>query len=432
MVGTNYTFAPAVSTPLCVICQLAKSQFGRTFWVDDNQPVMQLKNALHLAYSTNVHRGETWAAMFDALKTHTLAVRERICPGAPFAIGLRLSHLAAMELSDAAALLEFQRWLGANNCYIFTLNGFPYGRFHGAPIKETVFLPDWSAPERLDYTNLLFDLLAQLLPAGKEGSVSTLPGSFKGFNLLPDALQAIRRNLWSCVEHIARLSERTGHPLHLGLEPEPMCLLESSGEVIQFFNRLRVEHPRDPRLDTHLGVNYDTCHFAVNFEEPRNALPCLVQQGIKISKIHLSSALKTRPTPAARGVLRKFSNDIYLHQVVVCEAGGQRYLYRDLPDALADYDARADITDPLLAGEWRIHFHVPLHAPAAPPLANTTDHLLGVLDVLAENPGICSHLEMESYTWEVLPPELKSQSVVEQLAAEYEWTLARLAERGLR
>ena len=88
--------------------------------------------------------------------------------------------------------------------------------------------------------------------------------------------------------------------MHLGLEPEPLCLLESSGETIQLFDRLRIEHPRDPRLAEHLGVNYDTCHFAVNFEEPQNALPCLCQHGIKISKIHLSSALKVQPTAETR------------------------------------------------------------------------------------------------------------------------------------
>jgi hypothetical protein len=142
---------------------------------------MQLNHGLHLAYSTNIHRGETWRETFAALKTHTLAVRDRVCPRAPFAIGLRLGNLAATELRDAKKLLEFQRWLGKNNCYVFTINGFPFGQFHGARVKEKVYLPDWTSPERLNYTNLLFDLLAKLLPAGIEGSVSTLPGSFKEF-----------------------------------------------------------------------------------------------------------------------------------------------------------------------------------------------------------------------------------------------------------
>jgi hypothetical protein len=405
---------------------------------------MRLNHGLHLAYCTNIHRGETWRETFESLESHALAVRERVCPKRPFAIGLRLSHRAARELSEPGTLLAFQRWLAQKDCYVFTINGFPYGQFHGTRVKEQVYLPDWTSPERLAYTNLLFELLSKLLPAGVEGSVSTLPGSFKGFHLHADALKAIRQNLWYCVEHIAHLAEQTGRKLHLGLEPEPLCLLESSSETIHFFDRLRAEHPRDPRVAEHLGVNYDTCHFAVNFEEPRNALLCLHHHGIKISKIHLSSALKVQPTLAARQALAAFAEDVYFHQVVVRDPAGNRKIYYDLPDALADPEAGGQTPE---AGsqtpdpgsqmpdanlpEWRIHFHVPLHAPAAPPLDNTTDHLLGVLDLLGENSGLCSHLEMETYTWEVLPPELKSRNVVEQLAAEYAWTLPQLAERGL-
>ena len=140
---------------------------------------MRLNHGLHLAYCTNVHRGETWRETFDSLKTHTLAVRERVCPRGPFAIGLRLSCQAAKELYDPKSILEFQRWLETNSCYVFTINGFPYGRFHGTRVKEQVYAPDWTSPERLAYTNLLFELLAKLLPAGIEGSVSTVPGSFK-------------------------------------------------------------------------------------------------------------------------------------------------------------------------------------------------------------------------------------------------------------
>ncbi len=391
---------------------------------------MRLNHGLHLAYCTNIHRGETWRETFDSLQSHTLAVRERVCPQKPFAIGLRLSNRSARELSEPATLLAFQRWLAQKNCYVFTLNGFPFGQFHGIRVKEQAYLPDWTSPERLAYTNLLFELLAKLLPPGVEGSVSTLPGSFKGFHLHPDALKIARNNLWYCVEHIAHLSEQTGRKLHLGLEPEPLCLLESSGETIRLFDRLRLEHPRDPRLAEHLGVNYDTCHFAMNYEEPQNALLCLYQHGIKISKIHLSSALKVHPTVETREALKTFANDIYLHQVVVRDPVGSRSIYYDLPDALVDPDARRQTPDGVLP-EWRIHFHVPLHTPIGPLFETTSDHLLAVLDLLADSPALCSHLEMETYTWEVLPPELKSRSVVEQLAAEYEWLLPQLAERGL-
>jgi len=390
---------------------------------------MKLNHGLHLAYCTNIHRGETWRETFASLQTHALAVREKVCVGKPFAIGLRLGHRAAVELSERGTFRNFQHWLGQNNCYVFTINGFPYGRFHGERVKEQVYAPDWTSPERVAYTNLLFDLLAQLVPANVEGSVSTLPGSFKGFNLHANDCIAIRKNLWQCVEHIARVSERSGRKLHLGLEPEPLCLLESSAETIQLFDRLRAEHPNDPRLAEFLGVNYDTCHFAVEFEEAQNALPCLIHHGIKISKIHLSSALKVRPTADARETLKKFADDVYFHQVVTRDAQSQRAIYADLPDALADSSAYQLLNGKL--PEWRIHFHVPLHAPAAPPFENTNDHLIGVLDLLATRPQLCSHLEMETYTWEVLPPELKTLSVVDQLAAEYDWTLAQLSKRGL-
>src|SRR5438105_1694271 len=159
---------------------------------------MKLNHGIHLAYCTNVHRGETWPETFDALKRYTLAVRQRVCPDRPYAIGLRLSQQAAKELSNRATLVEFQRWLGQNHCYVFTINGFPFGQFHGKRVKEQVYLPDWTEPQRLGYTMRLFDLLAELAPRELEGSVSTLPGSFKEFIRTPEQEQAIRANVWRC------------------------------------------------------------------------------------------------------------------------------------------------------------------------------------------------------------------------------------------
>ena len=229
---------------------------------------MKLNHGLHLAYCTNIHRGENWRETFESLKTHTLAVRKRVCEDKPYAIGLRLSNQAALELSDAATLKAFQGWLEQNDCYVFTITGFPFGRFHGGRVKEQVYAPDWTSAERLAYTNRLFDLLSELVPPGVEGSVSTLPGSFKEFITSAEQEKEIRNNIWRCVEHIARVSERTGRVLHLGLEPEPLGWFENSAETIRFFEQMRAEQQNDPRLDAHLGVNYDTCHLAVEFEEP--------------------------------------------------------------------------------------------------------------------------------------------------------------------
>ena len=387
---------------------------------------MILNHGLHLAYCTNVHPGGNWAQTFDSLQHYTLAVKQKLNCRGHYAIGLRLADQAARELSDPTCLLEFQRWLDKHECYVFTINGFPFGVFHGARVKESVYLPDWTAPQRVEYTKRLFDLLAQLVPPGLEGSVSTLPGSFTEFIYSKEQERAIRDNIWRCVEHIAHVSERTGRRFHLGVEPEPLCLLENTAETALFFDRLREEHP-DARLDQHLGVNYDTCHFAVEFEEPEEAVATFRDHGIKLSKVHISNALKCHPTPEALQQLASFQEDVYLHQVVARKQDGTLSRVKDLDVAL-----NGPLVKNISPGEeWRVHFHIPLHSQPPGEFQGTADHVLGLFKLLQKQPDLCSHFEMETYTWAVLPEALKSRSVVDQVVAEYEWTLARLAEHGI-
>jgi hypothetical protein len=383
---------------------------------------MRLAHNLHLAYCTNIHRGEDWPQTLAALENHTLSVRDRVSPGKPYAIGLRLSDLASRQLSEPVTLETFRQWLAKRDCYVFTINGFPFGQFHGARVKEQVYRPDWTQPERLAYTNRLFDLLAQLVPADVEGSVSTLPGSFKEFITTEDQRQLVRDNLWRCIEYMERCSKRFGRRLHLGVEPEPLGLFETSAETVQFFREMAADRPGDMRLRTFLGVNYDTCHMAVEYEEPDDVVATLSDEGIRISKIHLSSALQVTSDEAARKWLRRFADDTYLHQVVARGRDGGIHRYRDLDAALHES------TD---QDEWRIHFHVPLPATELAHGRTTAPHLLGLLDILARQPDLWSHLEMETYTWEVLPEELRAGSVVEQLVREYDWCLGQLARRGL-
>jgi hypothetical protein len=384
---------------------------------------MQLNRQLHLAYCTNIHRGDDWPQTLASLETHTLAVKERVAPGRPYAIGLRLSDLASRQLSDPPTLDAFRRWLHEHRCYVFTINGFPFGQFHGAKVKEQVYRPDWTHPDRLAYTNRLFDLLAQLVPEGVEGSVSTLPGSFKEFITSDEQRSQIRGNLWHCLDHIERCAVRHGRKLHLGLEPEPLGLFETSGETVRFFQQMEADRPADSRLRTFLGVNYDTCHLAVEYEEPVDVVAALQKEGILISKIHLSSALQLVPDVEGREWLRDFADDTYLHQVVARTKDGALRRHKDLDEALAQPSGDC---------EWRVHFHVPLHANGLTHGQTTASHLLGLLDLLAKQPALCSHLEMETYTWEVLPRELRAASVVEQLVREYDWCLDQLARRGLR
>ena len=390
---------------------------------------MQLNHGLHLAYCTNVHRGETWAQTFETLERHTLVVRRRVAAGRPYAIGLRLGARAAEELAQPAALTAFRHWLDVNDCYVFTINGFPYGSFHGTRVKEQVYAPDWSTPERLAYTQRLFALIAQLVPVGVAGSVSTVPGSFKAWTQdNPARRAAIFANVTAIGRTIAELSERTGRDLHLGLEPEPCCTFETTPETVDFFNDWRAS---DRAVDAEgllrrVGVNYDCCHLGVEFESATVALDRLVAAGLRLSKIHLSSALRVKPDAVGRAALAAFVEPTYLHQVVVgsTATGRVRQRYVDLPDALAD-------TTPVQSDdEWRVHFHLPLHAAPGAPFGDTRDHLLGALDWMQAHPLACLHAEMETYTWEVLPPALRV-SIEDQLVGEYDWTLAALRERGL-
>jgi hypothetical protein len=389
---------------------------------------MQLKHGIHLGYCTNIHRGESWAETWRGLQEYTLRVKDRVSGKEPYGIGLRLSERAARELAEPCQLAEFQEWLEKHNCYVFTINGFPYGSFHGTRVKEQVFKPDWTSPDRLSYTNLLFDLLSKLLPKGMSGSVSTLPGSHKEFGIGMEELEAIFTNLKACSEHVQRICDATGQDLHLGLEPEPLGLFETSGETLKFFGLYLDRHPHDKTFFQRVGLNYDCCHLAIEFEEAREALDRITQAGIRLSKLHLSSALKLQPTKVNLERLKGFDEPVYFHQVVIKEGEMPLRRLRDIPEAMQMVQ-----TMPYeLGDEWRVHFHVPLHAEPSEGFGDTKDHLLDALDWLADHPQSCSHLEMETYTWEVLPEALRSGDVVDQLSAEYAWTLQALQERDLR
>ena len=389
---------------------------------------MRLNHGIHLGYCTNIHRGETWEDTFRGLRDYTMRVRERVSGGKPYGIGLRLSEAAARELRAGNTLADLKRWLEANNSYVFTINAFPFGAFHGKRVKENVFRPDWTTNERLDYTNIVFDILAELLPPGMSGCVSTLPGSHKEFGIGSDELEAIFGNLKSCREHIERVAERTGHDLHLGLEPEPLGLFETSGETLKFFGLYLDRHPQDRDFFKFIGMNYDTCHLAIEFEEANAALSRITGAGIRLSKLHFSSALKLKPTLENLQRLRGFDEPVYFHQVVIKEGDDMPLRrFRDLPDAL-DFAAK----HPGERGdEWRVHFHVPIHAAPSGEFDTTQDHLLGAMDWLGRNPAKCQHIEMETYTWEVLPEDMRSGDVVDQLVREYDWCLDQMKRREL-
>lgn len=387
---------------------------------------MKISDQAHLAYCTNVHRGNSWNETFDSLEKYVMEVRRRVSPKKRFAIGLRLSADAAKELSDKEEIIQFRRWLDQNDAYVFTINGFPYGNFHGSRVKEKVYRPDWTALLRLDYTLLLFKILEQLLEPGEEGSVSTLPGSFKEFlpeNNIPEEMV---KNLNTCAQEIEKFSGPKNLDLHLGMEPEPLGMFETTPETVSFFDQLFDQAIDEQVLRRRIGVNYDCCHLAVEFEDAHEGLDLLVKYGIRLSKIHLSSALAAKPTDQNLNRLKDFIEPVYLHQVALGKEGQCVGRIKDLDLALESQNA-GKITE---ADEWRIHFHVPLHASPGGDLGDTRIHVIDTLFWLSKNPDACRHLEMETYTWEVLPRELQAGTVIDQVAREYKWTLEQMQKIG--
>ncbi len=393
---------------------------------------MKLNDINHLAYCTNIHPAESWAETWEALKIHTLAVRDKVLQTTqkesfliePFAIGLRLSAQAAKELLKENHLEEFQQWLKDENCYVFTINGFPYGKFHDTSVKENVYLPDWTSLQRLDYTCQLFDIIAQLCPKDCGGSVSSLPGSFKEFEA--DETEMFHL-LYQCAQHISQLAKQTGKDLHLGLEPEPLGHFENTEETLEFFARFLAWAPDPELIYQHIGINYDSCHFALEFENAKESLAALAEAGLRISKIHLSNALTIDlQHPEALQLLKQFEEPTYLHQVITKDKAGTITRYRDLPEFFQTIEMIPQLIESLT--ETRVHFHIPLYANPLSPMGSTRSHVEDIFEILAILPEACRHLEMETYTWGVLPDNMQ-RNIEDQLAEEYHWTLAQIKDR---
>ncbi len=389
----------------------------------------------HLAYCTNVHPGEGWDDTLAQLRRHLPPLKAKLSPAEPFGVGLRLSNLAARELLEGDRLQRFATWLKQEGLYVFTLNGFPYGSFHGGPVKDRVYAPDWTRLERLAYTMRLARILAALLPDGVEGGISTVPVSYKRWHATAAerraAAAAGAAQLLEAVGMLARLEADTGKVIHLDLEPEPDCLLEDAAETVAFFQDhllpgIAAGGPAS--VLRHVRVCWDACHAAIGYESGPDALRLLDANGISIGKLQISTALKAPlGSPAERARLaerlRPFAESTYLHQVVERRADGTLRRHPDLQDVLRD------IADPM-AREWRVHFHVPIFWPDCSGLATTQAELQDTLSQVLANPS-CTHLEIETYTWDVLPPALRLD-LPQSLLREYCWVLGVLDSSMVR
>ncbi|MGH9370964.1 MAG: metabolite traffic protein EboE [Vicinamibacterales bacterium] len=390
----------------------------------------------HLTYCTNIHPADGWKAVLASLERYAPALKARFAPESPFGIGLRLSARDGRELLEGTNLRDFRAFLDDQGLYVAIVNGFPYGPFHGTPVKAAVYAPDWRDEARARYTLDLVEIVRALVPEGLDGGVSTAPLSYKPWmaNADADAWQTIVNNVVRVAETLVRIRQDAGTLIHLDIEPEPDCSIENTAETLEFFEQRLLplgspllaaaldvpEEVAREHLLEHIRLCFDCCHFAVEFEDASSAIERIRAAGIRIGRAQLSSALDV-PVPAdrheaerVRNRLRAFADTTYLHQVVERRAGGLRH-YPDLPDAL---DHISD--EP--SKEWRIHFHVPLFTAQYDELGSTQQYVADVLRHLLRT-GATRHLEIETYTWNVLPAGLK-MDLLESIAREYEWVLA--------
>ena len=386
----------------------------------------QLSGNVHLTYCTNIHAGQSWQDIRASLDEYVPAIKSTVAQSQPMGIGLRLSGEAAAAARQPEALASFRDQLSVLGAYVFTINAFPFGPFHGVRVKEDVYLPDWRDRERVAFTANSAAVLAGILPDGIEGSISTVPGAFKPNGRSSEAVAAMARNLMMAVADLVDLKRRTGKHIALALEPEPCCFLETTDESIAFFEGALLKpetldmlggitgvgrSEAEILLRRHLGICYDVCHGSVEYEDTVAALDRLLAAGIAIPKIQLSTAMRIPAmTKGLINAVMRYDDGVYLHQSIV-RSGENLSRHVDLPDAVTAFGkGQAD-------GEWRIHCHVPVFLADLGEISSTRSDLVATLAALRQRTR-SSHLEVETYTWDVLPDNVRTGSKSADIARE--------------
>lgn len=371
---------------------------------------------LPLSYCTNVHPGQTVAEVEHGLAEYTSPMRRNV---GELAAGLWLARPVVTELRESMdAVRRFKEQLDRFDLSCYTLNTFPFGNFHDARVKENVYLPDWSDESRLAYTIDCAKVLAELIDENTDGSLSTVPLGFKGFEHLADFADRCADQLIRLARELYEIHERTGRRIRLAIEPEPFCVIETTPETLAFFERLRIRAADQGALEIaseYLGVCYDVCHQSVEFEDVADSISSLRAHDIRINKVHITCAIRIEQPNTnreARESLARYVEPRYLHQTMARNSAGEISRLIDLTTNMTSHP-----TDGFeLADEWRVHYHVPVNAESLGPLGTTRSDLKRALKSVAEL-DYAPHLEVETYTWEVLP-DGRRVSLVDGLTAE--------------
>lgn len=385
-----------------------------------------------MTYCSNLHPIEELHQVLEIAKTFWPRISASLnaeFPGnsAKIDLGVWLSRKASFELlENKTKVEELKDQLRVFDGQVLTANAFPMGDFHQGRVKEDVYRPDWQDSARLQYSKDVACLLAQLPSQSTYQSMSTSPGSFKKFKHVDEGL--IASNLASLAIYLNQLEQETGRHIMLAIEPEPGCTIEHTRELIHFYeSRLLLAHPTlADAIRRHIGMCFDCCHQSIQYEDPREVLGLLRSAGIKIAKVQLSSALELK-SPAQNDdgldVLSSFAEDRYLHQVVARTADGQTEYFDDLPDYLRVAKQRSD-------DSARIHFHVPIFLDQLGSLSTTQADLTTSLSEIIRHDD-CQHLEIETYSWGVMPERRHQQpdadKLLEDVLAEYRWVSGILA-----
>jgi hypothetical protein len=392
----------------------------------------------HLTYSTLVHPGDTWAEMWASLTTYVPRVKARVAPDRRFGVSLRLAAASAQTLiDDPAERRKLKAWLDANDMYLYTVNAFPYGAFKGQVVKEEVYEPDWSTAQRLRYTQNVAEILAECSSDDVNPSIQSPPLGFKPKVTGPEVVEAFAANIREMAAFLHRLRERTGRTVTLAIEPEPACFLETTAETVAFFtgvlrsdasiralaSELQVE-PGEALviLKRHVGTVYDICHQAVEFEDITASLQSLVDNDVPVFKLQEAAAVRIpEVTAASVEALREYADSVYLTQTIE-KRDGVLTRFLNLEDAFAAFEM-----DPGGSPrEWRIHFHVPVFLESLGDHFKTTRFAIEEALVFHRKTPLSAQLEIETYTWDVLPDHLKTGDIVDYVVQELEWVRGQL------
>lgn len=398
---------------------------------------MLLSNQLgHLTYSTLVHPGDDWAQMWQSLTTHVPSVKARVSPDSAFGVSLRLAGESVRHLTaNQEAIDGLAAFLADEDLYLYTVNAFPHGPFKGRRVMEQVYEPDWASEVRTRYTTDIADLLVRVTPEHVSPSIQTAPLAFRPNVTGVRYVEALTRNVLRAVAHLADLERRTGRCVTLALEPEPACYLETTAETVTWFTehvysadgaRTLAELADVPvsravaLARRHLGVVFDICHQTVGFEDIPTSLEALVAAGIPILKLQAAAALQVSVVDAdSVAELERFTDTIYLSQTTQLHEG-RLAKFLNLADAIEAWRS-----DPGGKRQWRTHFHVPVFLDDLGAFGTTRFGIEQALDVHARTP-LSDHLEIETYTWDVLPEHLKTGDIDDFVVRELEWVRGRL------